>query len=173
MTHSNKAGFTLVEMLITAAILASVLVTAGIFLLTSNRSQRVAVDLGSSIDRHAFVANMLNYDFRIACYGIENEDCTIDISSEGQTAKVEYYEDRFGENTLKSIAWTIEDGNLIRDEHRSPNYDGAVATVLRDITALKVARPSRQLITFEIVPTQGSPIHVNVAILNPIPSEGP
>lgn len=170
--RSNKRGFTLVEMLITVAILASVLVTAGTFLITSNRSQRAAVDLGSSIDRHAFVANILNYDFRIACYGVESEDCSIDVSSGGQTAEVEYYEDRFGENTLKTVDWTIEDGDLVRGEHRVPNLDGARAIILRDITSFKVTRPSRQLISFEIVPAQGPPIHVNVAVLNPIPPEG-
>lgn len=170
--RSNKRGFTLVEMLITVAILASVLVTAGTFLITSNRSQRAAVDLGSSIDRHAFVANILNYDFRIACYGIEDEDCVIDISSEGQAVKVPYYEDRFGENTLKTIDWTFRDDTLFRGEHRRPNHDGADAVVLRDIAGFKVTRPSPQLFTFEIVPKQGSPIHVNVAVLNPIPPEG-
>lgn len=176
--RQNQAGFTLVEVLITAAILAAVLVTAGTFLLTSNRSQRTAVDLGSNIDAHAFVASLLNYDFRIACYGIEEESftdleyCTAHIEPGGKTAKVWYFEERFGESVEKNIAWQILDGNLVRHEQHKASGFSNISVVLEDVSEFKVSKPFRQLITFEIIRLNEEPINVSVAVLNPIAIEG-
>lgn len=170
MMRSKQTGFTLVEMLITVAILGSILVTAGTFLLTSNRSQQAAVDLGSRVDAHAFVASLLNYDFRIACYGIEG-DCTVHIESHGQTAKVWYLEERFGEGVAKDVAWSIQGGNLVRDENHAPDKYQNTSIVLRNVKEFNVTKLSRQLIDFEIIRHGEEPITVSVAILNPIEIE--
>lgn len=170
MIDSKQTGFTLVEMLITAAILASILVTAGTFLITSNRSQQTAVDLGSRVDAHAFVASLLNYDFRIACYGIE-DSCTAHVQPDGKAAKVWYFEERFGENVAKDVGWSLQGGNLIRDENHAPNKYQNTSIVLRNVEHFDATMPSRQLINFEIVRRGEEPIIVSVAILNPIPVE--
>lgn len=179
----TDAGFTLVEMLVTAAILASVLVTAGTFLLTSNRSQRAAVDLGSSVDAHAFIASLLNYDFRIACYGVDSDPpCSLDLErSDGESSNskvnVIYQEDRFGQSLLKEVTWSIDNKTheLIREEYVDVGnpYDIS-ATVLRDVTDFTVDySPSRpQLIGFSITRVDGTEQRINVAILNPMPVNG-
>lgn len=171
--RSKQTGFTLVEMLITAAILASILVTAGTFLITSNRSQQAAVDLGSRVDAHAFVASLLNYDFRIACYGIEGS-CTAHVQPDEQAAKVWYFEERFGENVAKDVGWSFNknDQTLVRDENHAPNKYQNTSIVLQNVESFTATMLSRQLINFEIVRSGEEPIIVSVAILNPIPIEG-
>lgn len=176
-------GFTLIELLITAGILAMVLIAAGTFLIQSQRSQQATVDLGSRIDSRSFVANLLNYDFRIVCYADDLEDdsdCLIHIDPDYPSIKISYFEDRFGESGSKTVAWHLDpnEHTLYRDEIYSPkhiNEEGhsISSVVLRDVEKFTIKNTSRQLLEFTIQPLGGVvPIHVNVAVLNPVSEAG-
>lgn len=173
-------GFTLVELLITAAILAVVLITAGTFLIQSQRSQQATVDLGSRVDAQAFVSSLINYDFRIVCYHEDFEasgDCSIHIESDGKTIKVSYYEDRFipdayDKGVIKNITWKWDEANstIIRNEYL-PSFpeDSTNSVVLNNVKGFKGTNPSPQLLEFEIrLESDTKPININVAVLNQV-----
>lgn len=167
-------GMTLVELLIALAIMMAVLVTAGSFLISSQRTQAATVDLSSRLDARIFVSNLLNYDFRIVCY--ESDDsCGVDASEDKVT--IFYKEDRFGEEGIKRVTWTVVGDTLMRSEASADTTSDADilnrTPVLKNVEAFAVTyQPAlAQLIEFKITRTNDpNPILVNVAILNQVSS---
>lgn len=180
-------GFTLVELLITAAILAVVLITAGTFLIQSQRSQQATVDLGSRVDAQAFVSSLLNYDFRIVCYSENNQEanaCNVTVGGdklaprETASIRIQYFEDRFGESYQKNIAWAQRGDSLVREESIPGDSSSLsnISVVLKNIESFDVKYDevhSPQLLEFIIkLIGDDTPMHINVAILNEIKTGG-
>lgn len=170
MKHTR--GFTLVELLITAGIIAVVLITAATFLVQSQRSQLATVDLSSRNDARAFVSSLLNYDFRIVCYQEGDEPCQIKIDNPDKfdsVIQISYLEDRFGEQMHKMVTWSVKEGNLIRTEQPADSGSDAIDSIVLTKVQFKATHAAQQLLEFEIQ-REGDPkpIFVNVAVLNEV-----
>lgn len=174
---SRNNGLTLVELLIATGILLVVMSVIGGFLVTSNRGHRQVENQNIAEQTVSFLSNVLTLDFRVACYGTDSSDC-FKIDDSGSTIHIKYCENRFGDNGLKTVSYSLTAlGEFIRDEivENQPSCPsespGSFSTILlEDVDSFQASLVDKYITISLVQMGQTVPINISVAMLNKIPS---
>ncbi len=165
MTRGSRRGFTIVELLISAAIFGIVLTLLASIFVTSRRAYTRSEEVGETRQAIQAALELMNYDVGLAGYrGVDIAPAAISATrpfaslpltvtdgtgTSPDTITVRFYEDRFvvGLPTLRTITYSIVDEALVRT-------DGTVATPVVDgVTDLQVNSWLNRAATEFVVPT--------------------